>query len=259
MVRKSGRRLVSAVALLSAIGLTAGCGESAEPVEAGRKPGPATSTAAGKAAEHSEPLIAAKLKAALLTADQAVGFEITGSSSRDGAEQDSSLDVKETVSPEVCRHVREATGGDGEEAAAASSIMYRAGTSMAPRSTNLMSYPEGAARARMKQLREAVGACSRFSFSNTIGKASVTTEALDVPALGENALRYRTLSRLDNGGFVWTLVTAVRVGGVIATMHVLDTTGPIPPEKLATFKPDPGPDEAVIATLIENVTTARST
>ncbi|MFE6335880.1 hypothetical protein ACFVOK_22160 [Streptomyces sp. NPDC057798] len=33
MVRKSGRRLVSAVALLSAIGLTAGCGDSAKPVK----------------------------------------------------------------------------------------------------------------------------------------------------------------------------------------------------------------------------------
>ncbi|MER7577780.1 transposase, partial [Streptomyces sp. NPDC126514] len=157
---------MSAVALLSAIGLTTGCGDSADPVEAGRKPGLAASTAAGKAAKHSEPLTAAKLKAALLTADQAVGFRITGSSSRDGAEPESSLDFKETVSPKVCRHVREAHGGDGEEAAAASSIMYRAGTSVAPRSTNLRSYTERAARARMKQLRTAVGACSRFSFSS---------------------------------------------------------------------------------------------
>ncbi|MFE4693336.1 hypothetical protein ACFRH6_25235 [Streptomyces sp. NPDC056749] len=257
-MRKSGRRLVSAVAFLSATGLTVGCAASTEPAETGRKPGSATTTAAAEAAEHSEPLTAAQLKAALLTADQAIGFEITGSSSRDGAEPDSSLTVKETVSPEVCRHVREATRGDGEEAATASSTMYRTGTSMAPRSIHLMSYQEEPARTRMKQLREAVGACSRFSFSNTTGKASVTTEALDVPVLGENALRYRTRSRLDNGGFAWTLVTAVRLGGVIATMHVLDTTGPMPPEKLAAFKPDPGPDEAVIATLIENVTTARS-
>ncbi|MGW1094231.1 hypothetical protein ACWD5W_00415 [Streptomyces sp. NPDC002455] len=259
MVQKSGRRLVSAVAFLSAIGLTAGCGDSAESAKAGSMPGPATSTAAGKTAEHSEPLTAAQLKAALLTADQAIGFEITGSSSRDGAEPDSSLNVKETVTPEVCRHVREATRGDGDEAAAASSSMYRPETPMAQRSTDLMSYPEGAARARMKQLRKAVEACSRFRFSNTIGKASVTTELLEVPALGEDALRYRTLSRLDSGGFAWTLLTAVRVEGVIVTMRVLDTTGPMPPEKLATFKPDPGPDEAVIATLIENVTAARST
>ncbi|MFD9291155.1 hypothetical protein ACFWBV_23305 [Streptomyces sp. NPDC060030] len=77
---KSGRYLVSAVAFVSATGLTAGCGAGAEPAEAGRRPGPATSTAAGKAAEHSEPLTAAQLKAALLTADQTIGFEITGSS-----------------------------------------------------------------------------------------------------------------------------------------------------------------------------------
>ncbi|MFF5170559.1 hypothetical protein ACFY25_33500 [[Kitasatospora] papulosa] len=260
MVRKSGRRLVSAVAFLSAIGLTAGCGDSAEAAKAGNMPGPATSTAAGKAAEHSEPLTAAQLKAALLTADQAVGFKITGSSSRDGAKPDSSsLDFKETVAPEVCRRVREATRGEGDEAAAASSSMYRAETPMAQRTTDLMSYPERAARARMKQLREAVEACSRFSFSNTIGKASVTIETLEVPALGEDALRYRTLMRMDSGGFAWTLLTAVRVGGVMVTMEVLDTTGPMPPEKLATFRPDPGPDEAVIATLVENVTAALST
>ncbi|MDF6017000.1 hypothetical protein [Streptomyces sp. JH34] len=114
---KSGRYLVSALAFVSATGLTAGCGAGAEPAEAGRKPGPATSTAAGKAAEHSEPLTAAQLKVALLTADQAIGFEITGSSSRDGAEPNYSLDVKETVSPEVCRHVREATRGDGHDPA----------------------------------------------------------------------------------------------------------------------------------------------
>ncbi|QBR04593.1 hypothetical protein D7Y56_00755 (plasmid) [Streptomyces sp. S501] len=259
MVRKSGRRLVSAVAFLSAIGLTAGCGDSAEAAKVGNTPGPATSTAAGKAAEHSEPLTAAQLKAALLTADQAVGFKITGSSSRDGAKPDSSLDVKETVAPEVCRHVREATRGEGDEAAAASSSMYRAETPMAQRTIDLMSYPERAARARMKQLREAVEACSTFSFSNTIGKASVTTETLEVPSLGEDALRYRALVRMDSGGFAWTLLTAVRVGGMIVTMKVLDTTGPMPPEKLATFRPDPGPDEAVMATLVENVTTALST
>ncbi|MER7969123.1 hypothetical protein ABTX35_09010 [Streptomyces sp. NPDC096080] len=259
MVRKSGRRLVSAVALLSAIALTAGCGDSAESAEAGRKPGPATSTAAGEAAQHSEPLTAARLKAALLTADQAVGFEITMRSSRDGSEPDSSRDVKETVSPKACRHVKEANRSDGEEAAAASSIMYVAGTSLTPRSTSLMSYSEEAARARMKQLREAVGVCSRFSFSNTYGKASATIEVLDVPALGDDALRYRTLFAFDNGGFGWILVTAVRVGGVIATMNVQTVTGPMPPGKLDTFKPDPGPDEAVIATLIENITKAQST
>ncbi|CAM5543138.1 hypothetical protein SCALM49S_07106 [Streptomyces californicus] len=146
----------------------------------------------------------------------------------------------------------------GAQLAAISTGAFALGPPMAPRTTNLMSYPEGAARARMQQLRDAVGACSRFSYRNTIGKASVTTEELNVPALGENALRYRTLSRLSNGGFAWNLVTAVRVGGVIATMHVLDTTGPMPPEKLAKFKPDPGPDETAIATLIKNVTTAQS-
>ncbi|MFH8670189.1 hypothetical protein ACH4F3_35700 [Streptomyces anulatus] len=119
MVRRSGRRLVSTAALLSAIGLTAACGESPERADAGG-PGAVASTAAGKS-ERSGPLTAVELKAALLTAEQAVGFEITDGRSRDGAVPESSFDAKETVSPEVCRHVKEATSGDGEEAAAASS------------------------------------------------------------------------------------------------------------------------------------------
>ncbi len=258
MVRRSGRRLVSTAALLSAIGLTAACGESPERGDAGGKPRTAASAAADES-ERSEPVTAVELKAALLTAEQAVGFEITGSRSRDGAAPESSFDAEETVSPEVCRHVKEATSGDGEEAAAASSIMYPAGTSISPRSTSLMSYPEEAARARMTQLREAVGTCGRFRFSNRFGKSSVTSEVLKVPGLGEDALRYRTLSRLGSSGFAWTLVTVVRVGGVIATMQVMVPTGPMTPEKLATFKPEPGPEEAVTATLIKNVTEAGST
>ncbi|MFF8505837.1 hypothetical protein ACF07L_35065 [Streptomyces anulatus] len=54
-------------------------------------------------------MTAVELKAALLTAEQAVGFEITDGRSRDGAAPESSFDAEETVSPEVCRHVKEAT------------------------------------------------------------------------------------------------------------------------------------------------------
>ncbi|MGW0645724.1 MULTISPECIES: hypothetical protein [Streptomyces] len=46
-------------------------------------------------------------------------------------------------------------------------------------------------------------------------------------------------------------------GGVIATMDVQEVTGPLSPEKLATFEPEPGPDEGVIARLVENVTDAQ--
>ncbi|WGP08454.1 hypothetical protein [Streptomyces sp. SH5] len=257
MTLKSGRRLAAVAALLTTVGLASACGDGTEPADAAQSPGNATSTAAGKPAQRTEPLTAAELKPALLTADQVAGFEITGSSARDGADEEAFNDAVETVSPEACRPVRDATKGDGEETAAAHSTMYRGKSALAPRSTNLLSYREEAARARMTLLREALGTCDRFSFSTAFGKASVTSEVLDAPDLGDDTLRYRTLSRLDEGGFAWKLVTAVRVGGVIATMDVQEVTGPLPPEELATFKPEPGPDEGVIARLVENVTEAQ--
>ncbi len=144
------------------------------------------------------------------------------------------------------------------ESAAAWSTMYRGKGSFSPRSSLLTSNPVDTARTRMTQLRRAVAACGRFAFSNAYGNASVTTEALAVPDLGEESVRYRTLARLNSGGFIYSLVTAVRVGGVIATMQTSDTTGPLPPDELAKFKPDPGTDESVISTLIKNVVEAES-
>ncbi|MFD4130228.1 hypothetical protein ACFXKK_21985 [Streptomyces globisporus] len=257
MTLKSGRRLAAVAALLTTVGLASACGDGTGRADAVGSPGNATGTAAGKPAQRTEPLTAAELKPALLTAEQVAGFEITGSSARDGAAEEPSYDAEETVSPEACRPVRDATEGDGEETAAARSTMYRGESAVAPRSTNLLSYSEEAARTRMTLLREALGTCDRFSFSNAFGKASVTSEVLDAPDLGDDTLRYRTLSRSDEGGFAWKLVTAVRVGGVIATMDVQEITGPLSPQKLATFKPEPGPDEAVIAGLVENVTDAQ--
>ncbi|MFE6703133.1 hypothetical protein [Streptomyces sp. NPDC057718] len=257
MAFKSGRRLVAVATLLTAVGLTSACGDGTEPADAAAEPGNATSTAAGKPVQRTEPLTAAELKPALLTAEQAVGFEITGSSARDGAAEEPSYDAEEIVSPEACRPVRDATRGDDEETAAAQSIMYRGKSALAPRSTNLLSYPEEAARTRMTRLRAALGSCDRFRVINAFGKSSLTSEVLKAPDLGDEALRFRTLSRTDETGFGWKLVTVVRVGGVIATMDVQESTGPLSPQKLATFKPEPGPDEAVIARLVENITEAQ--
>ncbi|MEI5032106.1 hypothetical protein RB201_01920 [Streptomyces sp. S1A(2023)] len=125
MTRKNGRRLGPAVALVTAIGLTSACGDATEPTGAAGKPENATSTAAGKPAQRTEPLTAAELKPALLTPEQVVGFEITGSSARDGAAEEPSYDAEETVSPEACQQVRDATRGDDKETAAAQSTMYR--------------------------------------------------------------------------------------------------------------------------------------
>ncbi|MGQ4452044.1 hypothetical protein ACN6LK_003615 [Streptomyces griseus] len=219
------------------------------------------STTAAKQTARSEPLTAAELKAALLAPEQAVGFTITESDSRQGSPSKSSRVAGEEVSPEPCRPVREAPSqnvpGRGESAAAWST-MYRGKGAFSPRSSLLTSYPENGARTRMSQLRQAVETCGRFTFSNAYGDASVTTETLTVPDLGDEAVRYRTLARLGNGGFHYSLVTAVRVGGVIATMQTSDVTGPLPPDELAKFKPDPNPDERVIAALVENVVEAES-
>ncbi|MFE9941569.1 hypothetical protein [Streptomyces hirsutus] len=259
MMRKTRRRLASTMAILSAIGLASACGETAKPADESGKP--SASATAGVRADHSKPLTAAELKAALLTEEQIGGFRITGIDSRAGAFTDPPLGRKETTSPETCRHVREAPQenvlGRGESATAWSK-MYLGDSSSFPRSTVLTSYPVETARTRMAQLRRAIDACDRFSYSNVYGKSSVTTETLSVPDLGEEALRYRTLARLGSKGFHYSLVTAVRVGGVIATVQTGDVLGPLPPDKLAEFKPEPSTDESVIATLIENVIDAES-
>lgn len=254
MMRKTRRRLASTMAILSAIGLTSACGEAAKPAGEGGKP--SARATAGVREERSKPLTAAELKAALLTEEQIGGFEITGINSRAGAFTDPPVAGKETTSPEACRHVREAPQenvlGRGESAAAWSK-MYLGNSNSSPRSTVLTSYPVETARTRMTQLRRAIGACDRFSYSNSYGKSSVTTETLSVPDLGEEALRYRTLARFDSKGFQYSLVTAVRVGGVIATVQTSDVLGPLPPDRLAEFKPEPSADESVIAALVENV------
>ncbi|MFI8306243.1 hypothetical protein ACIF80_22930 [Streptomyces sp. NPDC085927] len=247
------------MAILSAIGLASACGEAAKSADEGGKPG--ASATAGVRADRSKPLTAAELKAALLTEEQIGGFEITGINSRAGAFTEPPAARKETTSPEACRHVREAPQEnvlDRGESAAAWSQMYLGNSNFSPRSTLLTSYPVETARTRMTQLRRAIDACDRFGYSNIYGKSSVTTETLSVPDLGEEALRYRTLARLDGKGFHYSLVTAVRVGGVIATVQTSDVLGPLPPDKLAEFKPEPSTDESVIATLIENVIDAES-
>ncbi|MGS2592022.1 hypothetical protein [Streptomyces hebeiensis] len=54
-------------------------------------------------------------------------------------------------------------------------------------------------------------------------------------------------------------MTAVRVGGVIASVETSNVLGPLPADKLAEFKPEPDTDEHVIATLVENVVKAETT
>lgn len=41
-------------------------------------------------------------------------------------------------------------------------------------------------------------------------------------------------------------------------MDVQDITGPLAPEKLIRFKPEPHRDEGLVARLVENVTDAQS-
>ena len=259
-MRRTGRRLAPTVVLMSVIGLTAACagpGGSAG-AEARKSTG---ATAPEKPAELSVPLTAAELSAALLTQEQTVGFTITGGDSRTGASTASS--ARETASPGTClplRQIRSQSPVGRGESAAAWSTMYRGEGGLSPRTTVLTSYPVATARTRMEELRQATETCDRFTVRNAYGTSSVTTEKLSVPDLGEEAVRYRLLGRTEHRsgdkGYDYSLVTAVRTGGVIVAVETSDVLGPLSPAELAGFKPEPGPDEEVIAAQAEKAAEA---
>ncbi|MEV0299677.1 hypothetical protein [Streptomyces prasinus] len=54
-------------------------------------------------------------------------------------------------------------------------------------------------------------------------------------------------------------MTVVRVGGVIAAVETFEALGPFPPARLAEFEPEPGPDEPMIAALVEKVSRSLGT
>lgn len=262
MLTRKVRRRLSAAALLPLLGLSAACSDAGSPAgtaeAAGRDP------VATETRGHAAPLTAAELKAALLTEAEATGFTITGSDSRVGAAADGrAVEVGEPAACLVLRRTPSQNAPERGESASAWSIMYLGGGALWPRQTVLTSYPVDTARARMAELRRAVEACGRFHVRNAYGTGSITTETLPVPALGEEAVRYRMLARTKSSsgdpGYHYALVTVVRTGGVIASLQTSDVFGSLSAEQLKGFTPEPGPDEPMTAVLAEKVSKAAGT
>ncbi|MFG2430766.1 hypothetical protein [Streptomyces sp. NPDC048590] len=260
MLTRKVRRRLSAATLLPLLGLSTACSDAGSPAgtaeAAGRNP------VATETRGHAAPLTAAELKAALLTEAEAKGFTITGSDSRAGAAaaDGRAAEAGEPTACLVLRRTPSENAPERGESAAAWSTMYLGDGALWPRQTVLTSYPVDTARARMAELRRAVKACGRFHVRNAYGTGSVTTETLPVPALGEEAVRYRMLTRtkLRSGdrGYHYALVTVVRAGGVIASVRTSDALGPFPAEQVKGFAPEPGPDEPMTAVLAEKVSKA---
>ncbi|MFS0697418.1 hypothetical protein [Streptomyces nitrosporeus] len=249
---RTGR--LSAFVLLSLSILATACSGTGDASEAaGENPG------AARADDRSSPLTATALKAALLTGAEAeaMGFTVTGSYMRDGADTDNAGgEVAEPAACLILRNIRsEHAPGRGESAAW--SVMYRGQSALWPRRTVLTSYPVSTARARMTELRRAVETCGGYEVRNPYGSSSITTETLPVPALGDEAVRYRLLGRMKstsgNSGWSYSLVTVVRKGGVLVSVDNSDNLGPTPVDQLKKFTPEPGPDEPMIAALTAKI------
>ncbi|SDE06529.1 hypothetical protein [Streptomyces prasinopilosus] len=254
-IRRGG---LPAAALLPVLALAVACSGTGGPAGAGEDAG--RTPAASEAGDRSAPLTAGGLKAALLTEAEAeaAGFTVTGGGARTGAAaDDADGDATEPAACAALREVRSEEAPGRGESAAAWSMMYGRDGAGALRKTVLTSYPAKTARSRVAELRRAVDSCDRFSVRNPYGAASFTTETLPVPDLGEEVVRYRLLGRTQttagDKGYAYSLVTAVRVGGVIATVETSELLGPLPPARLAEFEPEPGPDEPMIAALVEKV------
>ncbi|MFJ2763508.1 hypothetical protein [Streptomyces prasinus] len=245
-------------ALLPVLGLAGACSDAGKPAGAGKDA--ERTPAASEAKERSAPPTVGALEAALLTEAEAAaaGFTLTGGDARTGAATGDA--GGETSEPDACaalRKVRSENAPGRGESAAAWSTMYGRDSGTAPRWTVLTGYPVDTARSRVAELRRAVDGCDRFSVRNPYGASSFTTETLPVPDLGEEAVRYRLLGRTEttagDKGYTYSLVTVVRVGGVIAAVETSEALGPLPPARLAEFEPEPGPDEPMIAALVEKV------
>ncbi|MEV3928476.1 MULTISPECIES: hypothetical protein [unclassified Streptomyces] len=256
-MRHTRARRLSGIALLPLLGLAVACSEGG--TSAGAPEVSEREPAAEGMAVRSTPLTADALEAALLTEVEATGFTVTGGDAREGA---ATRDLgKESSEPSQClalRRVRSENVPDRGESAMAYAVMYLGDDTLSPRKTVLTSFPAGTARARMAELRRAVGTCGRFDVNGAYGPSSVTTETLSVPRLGEEAVRYRMLSRMevDPGKadhYAYSLVTVVRVGGVMASVETGAVLGPLPSGQLEELTPEPGPDERMIAALVEKV------
>ncbi|MFE2847850.1 hypothetical protein ACFXKS_30740 [Streptomyces scopuliridis] len=243
------RSLYVAAASLALLPLSAACSgsEGTDPTSADS---PRSATALAE--EHS--LTAAELKGALLTEEEATGFDITHTGTVKGAGGE--WDDPTTVKPAACKVLWNAEKKGFGETAAANSILYPASNSIDTRETLLAAYPADAARARMTSLRKSLAACGEFETKNQYGQSSEETVELEAPELGDEAIRFRTAGQVKtatvNKGQSHHLTTVVRTGNVVTRFRTDVLLGDfIKPDQVARFIPKP--DEALIAAQIAKV------
>ncbi|MFD7285118.1 hypothetical protein [Streptomyces sp. NPDC059863] len=243
------RSLYVAAASLALLPLSAACSGSE-----GTDPTSANSPRSATAPAEKHSLTAAELKGALLTEEEATGFDVTLTETVKGAGAE--WDDPTTVKPAACKVLWNAEKKGFGETAAAHSILHPASNSMDMRETLVATYPADAARARMTSLRKALAACGEFETKNKYGQSSEKTVELEAPELGDEALRFRTAGQVETGtgneGQSHHLTTVVRTGNVVTRFRTDVLLGEfIKPDQVARFIPKP--DEALISAQIAKV------
>ncbi|MFJ2174193.1 hypothetical protein ACIOHE_14920 [Streptomyces sp. NPDC087851] len=242
------RSLCVAAASLTLLPLSAACSGS-EATEPTSEDGSKSATATAEVRS----LTAAELKAALLTEEEATGFDITGTETVKGA--GGKWEDPTTVKPAACKVLWNAETKGFGETAAATSILYPASNSIDTRETLLAAFPADAARARMTSLRKSLATCGEFETKNQYGQSSEKTDELEAPGLGDEAIRFRTAGQVKtatvNKGQSHRLTTVVRTGNVVTRFRSDVLLGDLEPDQVARFIPKP--DEALIAAQIAKV------
>ncbi|MEV7090324.1 hypothetical protein AB0O07_31340 [Streptomyces sp. NPDC093085] len=243
------RSLCAAAASLTLLSLSAACSGSGA-----SEPASADSPKSSTTPAQGHPLTATELKAALLTEEEATGFDITLTETVEGA--GGKWEDPTTVKPAVCKVLWNSENKGFGETAAAHSILYPASTSIDTRATLLSSYPADAAQARMSTLRNSLATCEKFETENEYGQSSNKTEKLNTPELGDEAIRFLTTGQVRtatvNKGKIYHLTTVVRTGNVVTRFRTDVMLGEFTkPGQADRFIPEP--DDVLIAAQIAKV------
>ncbi|MFE2940566.1 hypothetical protein ACFXKG_16120 [Streptomyces sp. NPDC059255] len=243
------RSLCVAAALLALLPLSAACS-----VSESTGPASADSPKSTTAPTEERSLTPAELKAALLTEEEATGFDITGADTVEGAGGE--WEDPTMVKPAACKVLWNSENKGFGETAAANSTLYPHSNSIDMRETLIAAFPADAARSRMTSLRSSLAACGDFETKNQYGQSSEKTVELEAPELGDEAIRFRTTGLVKtatvNKGQNHRLTTVVRTGNVVTRFKSVVMLGEfIKPDQVARFIPKP--DEDLIAAQVAKV------
>ncbi|QLH23474.1 hypothetical protein HYQ63_24995 [Streptomyces sp. Rer75] len=217
MMTSGARSVLTAAAVLAALGLVTGCGGS------DRKPDQKVAQRDGAAAE---PLSASALERAALVKADLKGYGIGKMTEREFNGDKEAEALKPGCQPLA------ALMGTGFDPAPRNSV-YRSYAAASGRDAGvsgiirLSSYGPGDAEKTVKDLRQAISAC-RGGFAATDGsgkRADVTkVTSLDAPAAGDEALAY---SMVDGGKDKAVIAfTVVRTGPQLTVMFGVNLTNP---------------------------------